>query len=721
MSDQPAPTHRNRFAPLDTPYLKLSSDPQLPPVRSVAPPGRECHSARMKKKRATRKKTASSVVPSAESLQRAILTIRDQQVMLDFDLAELYGVETRVLTQAVKRNIDRFPDDFLFQLSRDELTQWRSQLVTSNPARKMSLRRSPYAFTEEGVAMLSSVLRSDRAVKVNIAIMRAFVRMRQLAQEHVDLAQRLAEVERTLGDHDHDIERVFEVLRELMKPPDPNPRRIGFRVVAGHAPQRKHHFQPPSEAARLRPTSGPAMPLNRRQAITTLASGGALSLLRTDAAESATDQFAISTFSADVTPPVGHPLLAGWRAPAKSIRERLAARGIVLWNPGQPIVLCAVDWCELRNDAYDRWRDAIAQAVGTSRERVLVHCLHQHDAPYADLEAQHLLSKHGLPNAMFDPEFHERVVQGVARAAADSQDRSQPVTHIGTGQSEVKNIACNRRVEIDGKVSFDRGSFTSNLRIRDSATGQIDPMLKTLSFWNGGQALVAVSCYATHPMSYYGRGDVSYDFVGMAREQRQRDDSEVFQIYLSGCAGDVTASKFNSGDEAGRAVLADRLHAGLVAAWETTRKTPLRQMEFRSADLKFSPRDEGGFSQQEAERIIADLTAVRKSRLRAALTLSWRKRVASGQPIDVPVIDFGTAQLVLMPAESFVAYQLAAQQLRPDSFVMTPAYGECAPGYLPTDKAELEGFVKAHGYDWVAPLPEKTIMRAVKAALNPEL
>ena len=129
-------------------------------------------------------KRTNLLIP-VERIERAILLIRGEKVLLDRDLAELYGVETRVLVQAVKRNLRRFPADFMFQLSKDEFENWRSQFVMSNPGSKMGLRRRPYAFTEQGVAMLSSVLNSDRAIEVNIAIMRAFVRLRDMLATHV--------------------------------------------------------------------------------------------------------------------------------------------------------------------------------------------------------------------------------------------------------------------------------------------------------------------------------------------------------------------------------------------------------------------------------------------------------------------------------------------------------------------------------------------------------
>src|SRR5580658_9946687 len=132
-----------------------------------------------------------------EIIERRIYLIRGHKVMLDSDLAELYQVPTRALNQAVRRNLARFPSDFMFQLTDEELENWRSQIVTSNPSAKMGLRRPPYAFTEHGVAMLSAVLNSDRAVQMNIIIIRAFVRMRELLITHKDLAGKIEKLERT--------------------------------------------------------------------------------------------------------------------------------------------------------------------------------------------------------------------------------------------------------------------------------------------------------------------------------------------------------------------------------------------------------------------------------------------------------------------------------------------------------------------------------------------
>ena len=158
-----------------------------------------------------------------KTIQTKIYNIRDNQVMLDRDLAKLYQVETKVLNQAVKRNIDRFPSDFMFQLSKDEFENWKSQIVTSN-SDKMGLRKIPFAFTQNGIAMLSSVLKSKVAIEVNIEIMRTFTKMREFALNYSDIIKRLDEIEKTvkidqqhLNYNSHRLDEAFELLNEILK------------------------------------------------------------------------------------------------------------------------------------------------------------------------------------------------------------------------------------------------------------------------------------------------------------------------------------------------------------------------------------------------------------------------------------------------------------------------------------------------------------------------
>jgi len=159
-----------------------------------------------------------------EMIEKKILLIRGEKVMLDADIAELYGVETKMLVRAVKRNIDRFPADFMIQLNREEFENLRFQFGTSS--RWGGRRYLPYAFTEQGVAMLSSILSSKRAVQVNIAIMRAFVKLREMLATHKDLARKLNEMEKK---YDAQFRVVFDAIRQLMIPPSPKKRKIGFQ------------------------------------------------------------------------------------------------------------------------------------------------------------------------------------------------------------------------------------------------------------------------------------------------------------------------------------------------------------------------------------------------------------------------------------------------------------------------------------------------------------
>ena len=171
---------------------------------------------------------ADKALIPVERIERTILRLRGHNVMLDADLAALYQVDVKVLNQAVKRNRERFPLDFMFQLTTEEAASLRSQIVTLESGRGRHRKYLPYAFTEQGVAMLSSVLRSARAVRVNIEIMRAFVRLRQMLQSNAELAKKLDELE---AKYDAQFKVVFQAIRELMTPAPAPRRRIGFQPV----------------------------------------------------------------------------------------------------------------------------------------------------------------------------------------------------------------------------------------------------------------------------------------------------------------------------------------------------------------------------------------------------------------------------------------------------------------------------------------------------------
>jgi len=397
----------------------------------------------------------------------------------------------------------------------------------------------------------------------------------------------------------------------------------------------------------------------------------------------------LATFASDATPPEGHPLCGGWIEPVRGVGDPLRALGVVLLGMGQPIVLCAVDWCGLRNEANRVWRHALAKAAHTVPENVAVHCVHPHNAPFADVEAQKLIEAAGAPPSL-DLKFFDRVVQQSAEAAKTSLAKTVPFTHAGIGQAKVEQVASNRRiVGDDGKVKFTRTSATKDKKVRDEPEGLIDPWLKTLSFWNKDQPLAAVHYYATHPMSYYGDGKVSADFCGLARQKRQDDDAKVFQVYFTGCAGNVTAGKYNDGAHENRSVLRDRMVEAMKAAWQATERHAVDQWEWRSEPVKLPPRKEASFGEEESRKILADAKKTKAKRNNAAFQLAWLKRI--DRPIELTSLDLGKVLVAHLPGEPFVEYQLKAQELRKDRHVCVAGYGDGGPGYIPTAKAYLEG------------------------------
>jgi hypothetical protein len=428
-------------------------------------------------------------------------------------------------------------------------------------------------------------------------------------------------------------------------------------------------------------------------------------------------EFRLAAFSAEVTCPVGHPLLAGLIQPAKEIADPLFVHGLVLLGPNEPLVFCAVDWCEIRNQSYDQWRAMLAKAANTTKERVLLCALHQHDAPVTDLGAAVFLKNAGMEGKMFDPAFEAKSMQQTAKALAKALPKARKITHLGVGMAKVDKIASNRRVVMaDGKIVYNRNSASGGNKVfRDASEGLVDPWLRILSFWDGDQAVAALHTYATHPMSYYGQGSVTADFIGLARALMQKEHPGVVQLYASGCSGDVTAGKYNDGSPANRPLLAQRLFQAMKQAWKETKTFELGKMDFRLAKVDLEFRKSPAYSKEAMTKVLGDTKQPPRNRILAAMGLASLQRVESGQKIDFPCVDFGPAQLILFPGEAFVAYQLAAQAQRPDSFVMSVGYGECWPGYIPSTQAFKENFDDI--WYWVAPGSDQRLQAALDQVL----
>ena len=425
----------------------------------------------------------------------------------------------------------------------------------------------------------------------------------------------------------------------------------------------------------------------------------------------------LATFSCDVTPPDGHPLCGGWILPVRGVDDPLRALGVVLLGVGKPVVLCAVDWTGLRNEAFRVWRKALADAAHTTPEHVSLHCVHPHNAPFADVEAEKLIAAAKAAKSL-DLDYFADCVKKSADALKAALPKAVKFTHVGTGSAGVKEVASNRRVlGEDGKVKFTRTSATKNKEARDAPEGLIDPKLRTLSFWDGEKALAALHFYACHPMSYYGDGRVSADFCGLARQKFQ-DETRVFQVYFNGCGGNITAGKYNDGSKENRPVLRDRIHVAMAAAWKDTKRAEVKEWEWRFEPVKLPPRKEANFGEEQSRKTLEDVKAADARRNNAAMQLGWLKRIDT--PIEVNCLAFGDSVLSLfLPGEAFIEYQLSAQKLRPDAVVNVAAYGDDGPGYIPTAKAYLEG-----GYEPTVALSgpgsEEILLKAMRKLLKAE-
>ncbi len=397
----------------------------------------------------------------------------------------------------------------------------------------------------------------------------------------------------------------------------------------------------------------------------------------------------IATFRADVTPPIGHPLCGGWIKPAVAIDDPLEAVGVILLGMARPIVLCAVDWCGLRNDANRLWREALAAAVQTVPECVALHCVHPHNTPFADVGGEKLIEAAHAPPSL-ELKFYGQAVKNCADAARASLARTRRWTHAGFGQTKVEQVASSRRVlGADGKVKFTRTSATKDPQARAAPEGLIDPFLRTLSFWDGDRPLAALSYYATHPMSYYGDGRVSADFCGLARRKRQDDDKDVFQVYFNGCAGNITAGKYNDGSPENRPVLRDRVYAGMVGAWKATERFALDRFSWQVEPVQLPPRTEASFGVEASRAVLNDPKASAARRNNAAFQLAWLVR--KDRPIDLTCLNLDAVRVLHLPGEPFIEYQLFARDQRPDGAVCVAGYGDGGPGYIPTARAFQQG------------------------------
>lgn len=399
----------------------------------------------------------------------------------------------------------------------------------------------------------------------------------------------------------------------------------------------------------------------------------------------------VASFRYDVTPPTGHPLCGGWITPVKSVDDPLEAIGFVILGAGAPIVVCAVDWTGLLNQAHIDWRTALAEGAGTTPDRVAVQCVHQHDAPFVCLESDRLVRGLDAGLSVVDPGFFADCLARGRDAVRESLARAVPLTHVAAASEKVERIAGNRRVALgpDGRVLKMRGSSCRDPELIALPEGLIDPQLRTVALYSGGKKVVACHYYACHPMSHYGRGQVSSDFPGLARKRLQAAEPGCAHLYFTGGAGNIGAGKYNDGSPEARIELTDRLHAAMAGASAKLLPKPLTKVSWRTRELV--PEVNPVFTEEGELAQVHKADNAPANRIRPAMRVSWIRRVRAGTPIVLSALHLDDVSLLHLPAESFVEYQLRAQSLAPDRFVATAAYGDGGTWYVPTKEAFPQG------------------------------
>ena len=397
----------------------------------------------------------------------------------------------------------------------------------------------------------------------------------------------------------------------------------------------------------------------------------------------------VAVFDIDATPSIGARM--AYRDVERAADLPLRCRGILLLGAGEPIVLCCLDWIGIGNAGHDAFREGLAAAAGTTPDRVAVHATHAHDAPHCDFSAAAIAAAH-RPGVFprLDEKLPREVISRATAAIREALPKARPATHWGFGRAPVAEVASNRRlVDAAGKLRGWRGSTTKEPGLRAEPEGLIDPFVTAHVLWHDDDPLAVLTAYACHPQSYYLTGAPSPDFPGIARFIRSQDVPAALHVHFDGAGGDVAAGKYNDGSHANRMRLATRLAAGMRQAFEVAQRQPLAAADvgWSAAEARLQPA-----AHLDRETLLAELQGLTHDRGTYAVPerLAWLERAGRGRPILVTCLRVGTVRMLHLPGELFVAYQLAAQRMRPDLNVMVAAYGDIGPGYIGTAAAYAE-------------------------------
>lgn len=431
----------------------------------------------------------------------------------------------------------------------------------------------------------------------------------------------------------------------------------------------------------------------------------------------ADDGLHVATFSVEITPRLGKPVGLGFIPILKRAEHPLLARGILLKDSGVACVICTLDLMEVHNESYDFLRQTIAKAARVPKSHVALHCIHQHTAPAISTAAQRLDLKQNDPRRIATADYLLDMAKKLTTAIHASQKNWQQVTHIGRGRSKVERVASNRRLKrADGSIQGRSSSTKSSPRLRKLPEGLIDPWVRTISLDNGDRTVAFLHYYASHPQSFYGDGRVSYDVPGIVRKRLEKTTG-AFQLYLTGCGGDVAFGKYNDGSRKARSGLVERLHVGIKQSIASLKPQPVESMMWSVKPISFPLRTDKEFSETANRRILNDPNAASSRRRKAAIALAWIERVKAGKPVELSCLSIGRVQMLHLPGEPFVQYQLAAQKMQPNRFVCVAGYGDCGMGYIGGDRIFVDRGGYEQTYSFAGPC-EELFLSAIKRLLT---
>ena len=314
-------------------------------------------------------------------------------------------------------------------------------------------------------------------------------------------------------------------------------------------------------------------------------------------------------------------------------------------------------------------------------------------------------------------DWGERVREQVAASAAQAMRRLQPCTDITIGRARVDRVASNRRVMgEDGKVRAVRWTKTLDPDVRAAPEGVIDPELKTIGFWNDEEKIASLHYYAVHPTSYDRTGEVTHDFVGLARERLRREDADTHHLYFTGCAGNITAGKYNDGSVKNRTLFTNRIYEAMKLSEKEALRRPLVSLEWHVEPICLPPR--GDLEEEKLRACLLDPGVEDKAKSKAALMLTYllRREV----PMIVGCLHLNDNVAILhLPGEAFIEYQMYAQEFRRDAFIAVASYGDLGPGYITLKRSFDEG-----GYEpkdaFVSGESERIMLSAIRQVLRHE-